>query len=201
MHGYEEDKSEHLEIFSGALESAPMVRQCPVSLECRLKQTVELPHDFLFIGEVVNVYASESVLTDGKIDVVKLRPFVLTMPGNAFGPWASTWAGLGDRQGPPQVLGGLGGSRARGLEEDCPDGPRRSESSQHEVSGRIAEPLVESQPEEPRRRHRDHEPQRVYQTRSRRTASPARASARAPASCSPPAFVTFRVMQPASCSL
>jgi flavin reductase (DIM6/NTAB) family NADH-FMN oxidoreductase RutF len=98
VHGYEEDKSQHVEIFKGALESAPMVRQCPVSLECRLTQTVELPHDFFFIGEVVNVYASESVLTEGKIDPVKLRPFVLTMPGNAY------WA-LGEYLGPAWEIG------------------------------------------------------------------------------------------------
>ena len=86
VHGYEEDKTAHIEIFQGALESAPMVRQCPVTLECRLTQTVELPKDLFFIGEVANVYASESVLTDGKVDAVKLRPFVLTMPGNTY--WA-----------------------------------------------------------------------------------------------------------------
>ena len=86
VHGYEEDKSAQIEIFQGALESAPMVRQCPVTLECRLIQTVDLPHDLLFIGEVANVYASESVLTGGKVDAVKLRPFALTMPGNAY--WA-----------------------------------------------------------------------------------------------------------------
>jgi flavin reductase (DIM6/NTAB) family NADH-FMN oxidoreductase RutF len=98
VHGYEEDKTAHLEIFTGALGSAPMVRECPVSVECRLLQTVELPHDFFFIGEVVNVYARESVLTDGKIDPVKLRPFVLTMPGNAY------WA-LGDYIGPAWEIG------------------------------------------------------------------------------------------------
>jgi len=86
VHGYEEDKAAHVDIFRGALDSAPMVRQCPVTLECRLMQKVELPKDYLFIGEVVNVYASESVLTDGKIDPVKLRPFVLTMPSNTY--WA-----------------------------------------------------------------------------------------------------------------
>jgi flavin reductase (DIM6/NTAB) family NADH-FMN oxidoreductase RutF len=86
VHGYEEDKAARVEIFRGALASAPMVRECPVTLECRLVQKVELPKDFFFIGEVVNVYASEAVLTDGKIDPVKLRPFVLTMPGNTY--WA-----------------------------------------------------------------------------------------------------------------
>ena len=70
----------------------------PVSLECRLTQTVDLPHDFLFIGEVINVYASESVLTEGKIDPVKLRPFVLTMPGNSY------WA-LGEHIGPAWEIG------------------------------------------------------------------------------------------------
>ncbi len=86
VHGYEEDKSAHLEIFAGTLEAAPMVRECPVSLECTLYHTVELPKDFFFIGEVVGVYADEGVLTEGRIDARKLRPFVLTMPGNTY--WA-----------------------------------------------------------------------------------------------------------------
>jgi len=98
VHGYDEDKASHVDIFRGALESAPMVRQCPLTLECRLSQTIDLPKDFFFIGEVVNVYANESVLTDGQIDPVKLRPFVLTMPGNDY------WA-LGDYVGPAWSIG------------------------------------------------------------------------------------------------
>ena len=57
VHGDKEDKSKHVEIFEGSLPSAPMVRECPVSLECRVTQTIDLPHDYLFIGEVINVYA------------------------------------------------------------------------------------------------------------------------------------------------
>ena len=98
VHGYDEDKATHIDIFSGALESAPMVRQCPLSLECRLTQTVELPKDLFFVGEVANVYASESVLTEGKVDPLKLRPFVLTMPGNAY------WA-LGEHVGEAWSIG------------------------------------------------------------------------------------------------
>jgi flavin reductase (DIM6/NTAB) family NADH-FMN oxidoreductase RutF len=67
-------------------------------MECRLSQTVELPKDFFFIGEVANVYATEAVLTDGQVDVVKLRPFVLTMPGNGY------WA-LGERLGDAWSIG------------------------------------------------------------------------------------------------
>ena len=98
VHGYEEDKASHLEIFEGSLESAPMVRQCPVTMECRLSQTIELPKDFLFIAEVISVYANESVLTDDKVDPAKLRPFVLTMPDNSY------WA-LGERVGEAWSIG------------------------------------------------------------------------------------------------
>jgi len=98
VHGYEEDKAAQVDIFQGALESAPMVRQCPVTLECRLSQTVELPKDLFFIGEVAGVYANEAVLSDGKVDPVKLRPFALTMPGNAY------WA-LGEQVGEAWSIG------------------------------------------------------------------------------------------------
>lgn len=98
VHGDREDKSKHVEVFKGSLESAPMVRQCPVSLECRVTQTIDLPHDYVFIGEVVGVYATESVLTDGRIDPEKLRPFVLTMPDNSY------WA-LGERVGTAWEIG------------------------------------------------------------------------------------------------
>jgi flavin reductase (DIM6/NTAB) family NADH-FMN oxidoreductase RutF len=98
VHGYEEDKTAQVDIFKGALESAPMVRQCLVSLECRVIQTVELPKNIFFMGEVANVYASEAVLTQGKVDARKLRPFALTMPGNTY------WA-LGDQVGEAWSIG------------------------------------------------------------------------------------------------
>lgn len=98
VHGYDEDKSTYIDIFRGSLEAAPMVRQCPVTVECRLSQTVDLPKNFFFIGEVVSVYATETVLTDGQIDVTKLRPFVLTMPGNSYWP-------LGERLGDAWSIG------------------------------------------------------------------------------------------------
>lgn len=98
VHGYEEDKAAHIDIFQGSLESAPMVRQCPLTMECRLNQTIELPKDFFFIGEAVNVYATEAILVNGQVDVEKLRPFVLTMPGNSY------WT-LGERLGDAWGIG------------------------------------------------------------------------------------------------
>jgi len=96
--GRDVDKAARIDIFLGELESAPMVRACPLALECHLSQTVDLPDDYLFIGEVINVYADESVLTSGKVDLTKLSPFVLTMPGETY------WA-LGERVGEAWKIG------------------------------------------------------------------------------------------------
>jgi len=78
------DKSQCFEIFTGELEFAPMIKACPLTMECRVRQSVNLPSDTLFIGEVVATYTEERYLTDGKPDVRKIKPFVLTMPDNNY---------------------------------------------------------------------------------------------------------------------
>jgi flavin reductase (DIM6/NTAB) family NADH-FMN oxidoreductase RutF len=80
------DKSKLFEVFYGELEAAPMIRQCPLNIECQLERTVDLPTNSFFIAEIINIYCSEEFLTDGKPDVAKIKPFVLTMPDNRF--WA-----------------------------------------------------------------------------------------------------------------
>jgi flavin reductase (DIM6/NTAB) family NADH-FMN oxidoreductase RutF len=84
--GARTDKSGLFETFHGDLKHAPMAKACGVAMECRLVQVLELTVDELFIGEIVSAYADESCLTDGKPDVRKLNPFVLTMPDNRY--WA-----------------------------------------------------------------------------------------------------------------
>jgi flavin reductase (DIM6/NTAB) family NADH-FMN oxidoreductase RutF len=80
------DKSGLFEVFYGELKSAPMITDCPITIECRVSQTVDLPTNTFFIADIVNIYSEERFLTDGKPDVTKVRPFVLTMPDNTF--WA-----------------------------------------------------------------------------------------------------------------
>ncbi len=84
--GSKADKSKLFEVFYGELKQAPLITECPLALECRLVQTVELPTNTFFIGEIVNIYFEEKYLENGKPDVKKIRPFLLTMPDNRF--WA-----------------------------------------------------------------------------------------------------------------
>lgn len=50
--------------------NAPIIQELPMSLECKVKSF----EDGILIGEIVNVNADESILTDGKIDYKKLKP-------------------------------------------------------------------------------------------------------------------------------
>jgi flavin reductase (DIM6/NTAB) family NADH-FMN oxidoreductase RutF len=77
--GKKKDKSQLFEIFYGEIENAPLIKQCPINMECRLYDTYDTPTHDLFIGEIVETYADESVLTEGKVDLAKLRPLLFDM--------------------------------------------------------------------------------------------------------------------------
>ena len=78
------DKSGLFDIFYGQMKSAPMISQCPMSMECKVVQTVELPTHTFFIAEIIDIYSEDRFLTEGKPDVKKINPFVLTMPDNKY---------------------------------------------------------------------------------------------------------------------
>lgn len=78
------DKSKIFESIRGQLKYAPMIRHCPVSLECKVVTKVDLPSNEFFIGEIMGIYTEERYLTDGKPDIDKIKPFILTMPDSRY---------------------------------------------------------------------------------------------------------------------
>ena len=54
--GREYDKSKEFDIFYGSLKNAPMIRECPVTMECRLIESVRLEVDTIFIGNILKIY-------------------------------------------------------------------------------------------------------------------------------------------------
>ena len=57
------------------LVDAPYVEEFPVVIECELAHTVELGLHTMFVGEIKDVKASESVLDDeGAIDIARVKP-------------------------------------------------------------------------------------------------------------------------------
>jgi flavin reductase (DIM6/NTAB) family NADH-FMN oxidoreductase RutF len=82
--GKNADKSKIFEVFYGELKNAPMAEQCPLSMECKLVDTVQLPSNTLFIGEIMAAYSESRYLTGGNPDIKKIQPFTLSMPDNAY---------------------------------------------------------------------------------------------------------------------
>ena len=80
------DKSTVFPAFLGEQDAAPMAADCPVSMECRLVESLQLPTSTLFVGEVVKVYADEECLSQGTVDMRKTEPLLLSMPDNHYWP-------------------------------------------------------------------------------------------------------------------
>lgn len=68
-------------VFYGKLDSAPLIEQCPINLECKVMHILNLGTHSLIVGKIEETYISEGCLTDGKPDVNKIEPFTfITSP-------------------------------------------------------------------------------------------------------------------------
>jgi flavin reductase (DIM6/NTAB) family NADH-FMN oxidoreductase RutF len=91
--GKNTDKSGVFELYKGELEHAPLIKGCPVAMECRLRSVLDFETHDVFVGEVVKTWADEAVLTDkGKPDPAKVRPLLFDMG-------TLSYYGLGERLG------------------------------------------------------------------------------------------------------
>jgi len=74
--GAKEDKSGIFKSFYGKLETAPMAEECPVNIECKVFSSVDVGSHLLYIGEVMEIHADQSCVTDGKPDIAKINPII-----------------------------------------------------------------------------------------------------------------------------
>ena len=82
--GKKVDKSALFDLFYGDLETAPMIRSCPVNMACRLHDTYDTPTHDLFIGEIVETYADESVLDQSAVDIARVKPLLFDMSSKKY---------------------------------------------------------------------------------------------------------------------
>lgn len=56
---------------------SPLIRECPVNIECILKKKIPIGAHHLFLGEIVSVHVDKNVLNEkGRLDFSKIAPFV-----------------------------------------------------------------------------------------------------------------------------
>ena len=65
-------------VFYGKINTAPLIEQCPVNLECSVVHILNLGSHALVVGRIEETHVSESCLTDGKPDTAKMKPFSYT---------------------------------------------------------------------------------------------------------------------------
>jgi flavin reductase (DIM6/NTAB) family NADH-FMN oxidoreductase RutF len=66
-------------VYNGKLKTAPMIEQCPVSLECKVVQILNLGSHEMVIGQVEETYVTDTCLTSGEPDVDKIQPLLSSM--------------------------------------------------------------------------------------------------------------------------
>jgi flavin reductase (DIM6/NTAB) family NADH-FMN oxidoreductase RutF len=76
--GHKVDKSEIFKVDYGKLNTAPLIQECPVNLECQVIHSLDLGSHILFVGEIIETYIKEDCLTDEKADPTKIDPLIYT---------------------------------------------------------------------------------------------------------------------------
>jgi flavin reductase (DIM6/NTAB) family NADH-FMN oxidoreductase RutF len=78
------DKSAIFEIYYGVNKDIPLIKEAAVSLECQVTNTVKLPTNTFFIGEVTSVWCEEEYINNDNPDYQKAQCYFMTMPDNTY---------------------------------------------------------------------------------------------------------------------
>ncbi len=82
--GHNLDKSGVFKTFYGKLETAPMIEETPINLECKLIRTIEFDVHDAFLGEIVSVYAGKEIMTGNIPDVLKIKPLIFSTSNGKY---------------------------------------------------------------------------------------------------------------------
>jgi flavin reductase (DIM6/NTAB) family NADH-FMN oxidoreductase RutF len=78
--GRNKDKSSIFTLSYGDLKSAPLIDECPVSLECTLIESLDLGSHTLIVGEIAETYLDEECTVNNKPAALKIDPLIF-VPG------------------------------------------------------------------------------------------------------------------------
>lgn len=76
--GARTDKSKVFENFYGKLKTAPMAKECSLSLECKLFNTMDCGSHVLVVGEIVETYVDKAAVAGGAPDIKKIDPLIFS---------------------------------------------------------------------------------------------------------------------------
>ena len=80
--GKNSDKSRVFSTIYDELKTTPMIEECPINVLCAVIQVVEIYQMDVFIADVIEAYADEDCIVDGKPNIKKIDPLIYSVKGN-----------------------------------------------------------------------------------------------------------------------
>ena len=80
--GRDFDKSSIFNTFYGELQTAPMIYECPVNIECKVVEILDYDPNEGIIGEVIRSYVNPYCLTGDTLDWRKIHPIIWATGGD-----------------------------------------------------------------------------------------------------------------------
>ena len=77
--GHKTDKSKVFDYFVGDLDTAPMIDEFPITMECEVHDIKRVGRNDVFMAKVKNIYAGEEYIENGDINMDKVNPITLFM--------------------------------------------------------------------------------------------------------------------------
>ncbi len=78
------DKSSLFDCFYGELENAPLIRECPINMECRLVKTLDIGNHSIFFGRIEASHADGDIVAEGSADCAGLGQILYMMNDRGY---------------------------------------------------------------------------------------------------------------------
>ncbi|MFZ4706374.1 MAG: flavin reductase family protein [Bacteroidales bacterium] len=87
--GIKTDKSKVFVAEYRELKNAPLIKECPLNLACKLVDIIELPSNSIIIGEITEAFCDNNFIEGRIIKFNEMKAFFLTMPDNKYWSFGS----------------------------------------------------------------------------------------------------------------
>ena len=83
--GHKVDKSKLFKTFYGKLKTAPIIQDASIAMECKVFKVIDTKgSNYVIIGQVMNTWADENVLTRKVPDLAKIDPVIFSLFQNHY---------------------------------------------------------------------------------------------------------------------
>lgn len=85
VHGNINDKSEVFESYYGKLKSAPLIKECPVNMACKVIKQFKINDMEIFVGEIIETFVNEEIIANlNKPKIKDVNPLIYSLDMNYY---------------------------------------------------------------------------------------------------------------------